>query len=119
MSDWQVQSFADEDGKKFPGHVADLPTWIGLQFVNKQSAVRVKNLGAANGTTMNDDLAFESLARIPSGGRLSYRIMNRGSLEQPRKSRTNVTSATGVPTTPESVAGIPIVITASLVNMEA
>ena len=45
--------------------------------------------------------------------------MNRRSLEQLRKSRTNVTSPTGVPTIPDSVAGIPIVVTDSIVNTEA
>lgn len=45
--------------------------------------------------------------------------MNRRTLEQLRKSRTNVTSATGVPTLQDSVAGIPIVVTDSIVNTEA
>jgi hypothetical protein len=44
---------------------------------------------------------------------------NLRTLEQLRRSRTKVTSATGVPTLPDSVAGIPIVITGSLSNAEA
>ena len=40
-------------------------------------------------------------------------------LEQLRRSRTKVTSPTGVPTLPNNVAGVPIVITDSLSNAEA
>ena len=40
-------------------------------------------------------------------------------LEQLRRSRTKVTSATGVSTLPDNVAGGPIVITDSLANDEA
>ena len=42
--------------------------------------------------------------------------MNRLTLEQFRRSRTKVTSATGVPTLPDNVAGLTIVITDSLAN---
>ena len=119
VSDWRVESLADADGKKFPGYVTDLTTWIGLQFVNKNSAVRVKNIGTANGTTFNDDRAFEALAKFPVGVTPDVCFMSRRTLEQLRKSRTNVTSPTGVPTLPDSVAGIPIVITDSIVNTEA
>ncbi len=40
--------------------------------------------------------------------------MNRRTLEQLRRSRTKVTRATGVPTLPDNVASVPIVITNSL-----
>ena len=42
--------------------------------------------------------------------------VNPRALEQLRRSRTKVTSATGVPTLPDNVAGVPIVITDSLRN---
>ena len=87
--------------------------------MNKNSAVRVKNIGTANGTTFNDDRAFEALAKFPVGVTPDVCFMSRRTLEQLRKSRTNVTSPTGVPTLPDSVAGIPIVITDSIVNTEA
>lgn len=119
VSDWRIESLTDGDGKKFPGYVADLTSWIGLQIVNKHSAVRIENISTTNGTTMNDDLAFEALSKFPVGVRPDFCFMNRRSLEQLRKSRTNVTSPTGVPTIPDSVAGIPIVVTDSLVNTEA
>jgi hypothetical protein len=45
--------------------------------------------------------------------------MNRRTLEQIRRSPTKVTNATGVPTLPDSVAGIPLVITDSLSNADA
>jgi len=118
VSDWRIESLEDADGKKFPGYVADLTTWLGLQFVNKNSAVRIKNLGVSNGTRMSDDFAFEALSKFPVGVRPDFCFMNRRSLEQLRRSRTNVTSPTGVPTIPDNVGGIPIVVTDSLVNTE-
>ena len=42
--------------------MADITTWIGLQVVNRRSAVRIKNLGTNIGKGMTDDLAFEALA---------------------------------------------------------
>ena len=44
--------------------------------------------------------------------------MNRRALERLRRSRTKVTSPTGVPTLPDNVAGVPIVISGSLSNVE-
>ena len=80
-----------------------MTTWIGLQVVNRHSAVRIKN---------------EALAKFPAGVAPDYCFMNRRALEQLRRSRTKVTRATGVPPLPDSVAGIPIVITDSLSNAE-
>jgi hypothetical protein len=55
---------------------------------------------------------------FPAGVAPDYCFTNRRALEQLRRSRTKVTSPTGVPTLPDSVAGIPIVITDSLSNAE-
>ena len=117
--EFRVESLADENGKKFPGYVADMSTWIGLQVVNLHSAARIKDIGTGVGKGMTDDLAFEALAKFPAGVAPSFCFMNRRSLEQLRKSQTKVTSPTGVPTLPDSVAGIPIVVTDSIVNGEA
>jgi hypothetical protein len=76
----RVESPADEDGKKFAGYVADLTTWIGLQCVNKHSAVRIKNLGIANGTTISDDLAFGALAKGPAATRLMPALIRKRGL---------------------------------------
>lgn len=119
LGEFRVESLADEAGKKFPGYVADMSTWIGLQVVNRHSAVRIKNISTGTGKGMTDDLAFEALAKFPAGVAPSFCFMNRRSLEQLRRSRTKVTSPTGVPTLPDSVAGVPIVVTDSIVNGEA
>ena len=90
--------------------------------MHRYSAVRIKHLGTNIGKGMTDDLAFEALAKFPAGVAPDYYFMNRRALEQLRRSRTNVTkvtSATGVPTLPDNVAGVPIVITDSLSNAEA
>lgn len=67
---------------------------------------------------MTDDLAFEVLAKFPAGVASSFCFMNCRSLEQLRRSRTKVTRPPGVPTLPDSVAGVPIVVTDSIVNGE-
>ena len=109
----------DANDTQLPGYVAALTTRIGLQVVHRHSAVRIKHLGANIGEDMTDDLAFEALAKFPAGVAPDYYFMNRRALEQLRRSRTKVTSATGVPTLPDNVAGVPIVITDSLSNAEA
>ena len=86
--------------------------------MNRHSAVRIKNLGTNIGKGMTDDLAFEALVKFPAGVAPDYCFMNRRALEQLRRSRTKVTSPTGVPTLPDNVAGVPIVITDSLSNAE-
>ena len=73
--------------------------------MNRHSAVRIKNLGTNIGKGMTDDLAFEALAKFPAGVAPDYCFMNRRALEQLRRSRTKVTSPTGVPTLPDNVAG--------------
>jgi hypothetical protein len=100
-------------------YVSDMTTWNGHQVVNRHSAVRIQKLGTSIGKGMSDDLAFEALAKFPAGVAPDYCFMNRRALEQIRRSRRKVTSPTGVPTLPDSVAGIPIVITDSLSNAEA
>ena len=103
---------------QLPGYVADRTTWLGLQVVNRHSAVCIKNLGTNVGKGMTDDLAFEALAKFPAGVAPDYCFMNRRALGRFRRRRTKVTSATGVPTLPDNVAGVPIVITDSLRNDE-
>ncbi len=39
-----------------------MTTWIGLQVVNRRTAVRIKILGTNIGKGMTDNLAFEALA---------------------------------------------------------
>ena len=63
LGEWRIESLADENGKKFPGYVSDMTTWIGLQVVNRHSAVRIKNLGTNVGK--GHDLAFEARANSP------------------------------------------------------
>jgi hypothetical protein len=58
-----------------------------------------------------------ALTKFPADITPDYCFMNRRMLELRR--RTHITSPTGIPTLPEIVDGIPIVITDSIVNTEA
>ena len=88
-----MESLADENGKKFPGYVADMTTWIGLQVVNRHSAVRIKNLGTNIGKGMTDDLAFEALATARRG---NDNPAHGHTLAEPRKATSRLAS---LPTT--------------------
>jgi|GEM_PF-6307408 len=90
----------DNDPLGFPGRVASYPTC-------SSSSVKTPCSSSANGAWNRWRMEGNS----PAGVAPDDRFMNRRALEQLRRSRTNGTSATGVPTLPDSVAGIPIVIT--------
>ncbi len=45
----------------------------------------MKNIGTANGTTFNDDLAFEALTKFPVGVAPDVCLMNRRTLEQRKR----------------------------------
>ena len=62
LGEWRIESLADENGKKFPGCVADMTTWIGLQVVNRHSAVLIKILDTSVFSVMAYDLAVVSLS---------------------------------------------------------
>ena len=92
LGEWRVESLADENGKKFPGYVADMTTWMGLQVVNRHSAVRIKNLGTNIGKGMTDDLAFEALA---TARRESDNASNGYTLAEPWKATSPLVRAKG------------------------
>lgn len=91
--------------------------WYAVQYGSDvSSAVRVANLSTTN--TLDDDMIFDAISRFPSSKQPDMVVMNRRSLEQLRKSRT-ATNTTGSPApTPESVAGLPIIVTDSLAENE-
>lgn len=70
-----------------PGKAADLTAFVALVNNSKLSAARLKNIGTAEGTTLDDDKLAELLALFPAGVRVTKFIMNRMALEQLRKSR--------------------------------
>ena len=112
-----------------PGKVADLTAFVALVNNSKLSAARLKNIGTAEGTTLDDDKLAELLALFPAGVRVTKFIMNRMALEQLRKSRRVVSvsvdggkaggDSSGLAPIPTRAHGIPILVTDSIVNNES
>lgn len=127
LSPWRDETLTDDDGKKFPGEVADLCSWVGLQCVNKHSVARVKNLTAESGKGLTDSLLADLIAKYPVGMTPDFIFMNRRSRTQLQKSRTVVLQGTGknrpdqstVAPVPTEYDGIPIIATDSIVSTEA
>ena len=128
LSPWRDETLTDSDGKKFPGEVADLVSWAGLQCVNKHAVGRIKNLTAQAGKTLTDAMIGQLLALFPVGQRPDFLFMNRRSALQLQTSRSVTISATGSKSAtgsevfapqPTESNGIPIVVTDSIVSTEA
>jgi hypothetical protein len=126
LGEFRVESLTDGDGKKGPGEVADLCSWVGLQSVSKYSVARIKNITAQNGKTLTDSMLADLLDLFPAGVVPDAIFMSRRSRTQLRKSRTVVLQGSGTnrpdqPTiapTPTEYEGIPIIATDSILNTE-
>jgi hypothetical protein len=91
----------------------------GVQLMDSAAAVRIKKLTEDNGKGMTDALGYTALGKFPSGMTPDVALMTRRSVAQLRVSRA---SATGVRSDsvewPTSVAGVRIVETDSISNVE-
>jgi len=89
---------------------------IGLQVANTNCLGRIKNITPT--ATLDDDDIYNLLSKFPVGIVPDALFMSRRSLEQLRASRT-ATNISGTPAgRPEQVAGIPIVVTDSILDTE-
>jgi len=89
---------------------------IGLQVCNTNVLGRIKNITAA--ATLDDDDIFNLLSLFPAAIMPDALFMTRRSLEQLRASRT-ATNPSGSPAgNPDNVAGIPIIVTDSILDTE-
>jgi hypothetical protein len=127
LSPFREETLTDADGKKFPGEVADLSGWIGLQSVSKYAIGRICNLTAQTGKGLTDALVAAWLAKFPVGYRPDALFLNRQSAYQLQVSRSTV-NAVGKKTSdgaenwapaPTESNGVPIVVTDSIVSTEA
>lgn len=128
LGPWRDETLEDAAGKKFPGEVADLTGWIGLQCTNKYSVGRLANLTAqAAKGKLTDALIAEWLVKFPVGQRPDALFMSRYQAFRLQASRSTVNAvgkktATGeenwAPAPVES-NGVPIVVTDSIKETEA
>ena len=108
----------DGDGNPLSGKRQLLNGYIGLQYTDVQSVVRICNITADAGKGLTDDLLYDALEKFPAGKSCDAIFMTGRSLGQLRKSRT-ATNATGAPApVPADIDGIPIHKTSAIKNDE-
>lgn len=120
LDTWRDVDLADSTGKVFPGMRNYIKARPGLRVANKNSVIRIKNIGTDSGKGCTDALLFSALKLMNDLGQEPTAIfMNARSREQLRGSRT-ATNATGAPAPlPRDFEGIPIHVTNAIGIAEA
>lgn len=125
LSPWRVETLSN-----VASFIADLTGWIGMQCVNPNSVGRIKKLSEAEATKgMTDLLAAKLIALFPVGNKPDLCAMSRRSQRQLQVSRSVTIMSSGnekahaqsfeiMAPPPESVFGVPIVVTDSIVDVE-
>lgn len=104
---------------QFTGYVQELMMYPGVQVGSINSIVRIKKLTADDGKGLTDALIYSAMEKFPAGVVPDVMFMTRRSRGQLRVSRT-ATNATGAPAPlPDSVEGVPIAVTDSILNTES
>lgn len=120
QEDWKLETVTDSNGNPFQAFVNWLTGSVGLRLANRQSCVRIKNIGTANGKTLTDALMFSAYQKFVDGcgAEPTHIFMTGRSQEQIRASRTAV-NPTGAPVSlVDNFQGIPIIRSASISNNE-
>lgn len=125
---FQLGDFREQLVSNVDSYVAAMTAWVGLQAVNKNGILRLKDATADSGKTVTDAKLAELLSAAPVGMRPNYWFMSRRSAYQLQVSRSTVLSSgnpqnsTGIPLqfapSPVESNGIPIIVTDSIVNTE-
>lgn len=122
LSDFRDETLVDGNGKKYPGRIADLCSWIGLQAVNKNAICRLKKATEDNGKGVTDAKLAKLLSKVPVGNRPDRWFMSRRSAYQLQLSRSAISQtaykAGAFAELPAESQGIPIVVTDSIVDTE-
>lgn len=114
---WREQQVVDPAGtKRMTAFVNALEGWAGYSWVDKFSLGRIKKLTADSGKGMTDNLAYSLWAKFPSGRKPTHWVMSKRSREQLRLSR--VTSLIPTPELPNTLTGLPIIETESILDTE-
>ena len=132
LSDFANQQLYDASSNAYPGRVASLMAWMGLQIGNVNCVGRICNVGEMGETNdMADDAVIaELLALFPVGYTPSAFFMSRRSQRQLQISRTvTINSGPGsakvagsveaMAPLPDSAFGIPIYVSDSILNTDA
>lgn len=132
LSPFADQQLLDSGNLPYPGRVANLTAWVGMQIGNVNCVGRIYNVGEMGETNdMADDAVIsELLATFPVGYMPDAFFMSRRSQRQLQISRTvTINSGPGsakvagsveaMAPLPDSAFGIPIYVTDSILNTDA
>lgn len=127
LTDFRDETLRDSTGKPFPGRVADLFGYVGLQVPHANCLGRLKNLTAQTGKTLDDDMLSDLYTKFAIGSKPDVFIMSRRSARQLQKSRSSKISiiagqgnfAGTAPGALFSADGVPIIVTDSVLENEA
>lgn len=118
--EWKVETVNDSDGKPYQAMTNWLNGAVGARLANKNSVVRIKNIGTATGKTLTDAHMFSAYEKFTTalGAEPTHIFMTPRSREQLRSSRT-ATNERGVPAVlPTDWNGIPIIASSAISNAE-
>ena len=102
----------------YDGYRMPILAYVGLQLVNPNCMVRVRDLTADSGKTLTDAILYLAMDKFPVGMEPTDIFMTRRSRAQLRGSRT-ATNAIGAPApNPTEFDGVPIHVTDGIVNTE-
>lgn len=135
LSDFRDQQLSNDSGATwFPGRVADMQAWMGLQIGNANCTGRICNITADSGKTLNDTILETWLQQFPVGYRPDRVFMSRRSASQLQLSRTvtlfgggskvggdvaTVANFGAFTSGISTASGIPITVTDSILNTDA
>lgn len=131
LSEFRDQQLLDASNNPYPGRVADLMAWVGLQIGNVNCVGRIANIGqdSETGDTLTDAKIAQLLQKFPVGYKPDKLFANRRSVGQLQRSRTVTLNASAntrigadvenVAPWPESAFGIPLITTDSILSTDA
>lgn len=118
--DWKEETLYDGSNRPYQGLTNWINGRVGLRLANRHRAIRIKNIGTANGKTLTDAMLFEALQKAEELNMVPNAIFGTPrSFYQLRSSRTP-TNEKGKPVSRlADWEGIPIIYTTNISNNEA
>ena len=118
--EWKEETVIDANGNPFQALTNWLTGAVGARLANKNSVVRIKNIGTATGKTLTDALMYQAYEKFTTalGAEPTHIFLTPRSREQLRVSRT-ATTTTGQPAPlPTDWNGIPLIASSAISNAE-
>ena len=118
--EWILQQLAVDGGTGVTDVMTNLlAAAVGVALADQDAVVRIGKLTEDSGKGLTDSLGYRALEKFPVGYTPDVCLMTKRSQRQLRDSRTNTNGGAPNAPLPTDIAGIPIVLTDSILNTEA